>query len=346
MTIVHLLEKNAREFPNDVALVEINPEQPETRRITWSEFELVESSARRPYRREITWSVFEEKANRFANMLSNNGIGKGNKVAILLMNCIDWLPIYFGILKTGALVVPLNVRQSSDEIDYCLDLAEADVLVFGNEFVGRVEAIADKISKRCKLIYFGASCPAFADDYNELVSECSSSYHGCWLEESDDAAIYFSSGTTGFPKAILHNHESLIFSCKVEQAHHGQTKDDCFLCIPPLSKAEHQKSKSELLLGTALADQWLRLRLLRQGMEVHIPGQGARIPQALWPKKQNIKKRNGTVTNSTKTLKKWSTSNQSLPKKKKKSYCFLCSSVSFKHFALVLPLPCLKEHSV
>ena len=118
-----------------------------------------------------------------------------------------------------------------------------------------------------------------------------------------------------------------------------------FLCIPPLSKAEHQKSKSELLLGTALADQWLRLRLLRQGMEVHIPGQGARIPQALWPKKQNIKKRNGTVTNSTKTLKKWSTSNQSLPKKKK-SYCFLCSSVSFKHFALVLPLPCLKEHSV
>ncbi len=234
MTIVHLLEKNAREYPNDIALVEINPEQPETRRITWSEFELVESSARRPYRREITWSVFEEKANRLANMLTQNGIGKGNKVAILLMNCIDWLPIYFGILKTGALVVPLNFRYSSDEIEYCLDLAEADVLVFGNEFVGRVEAVADKISKKCKLIYFGASCPAFADDYNELVSECSSSYHGCWLEESDDAAIYFSSGTTGFPKAILHNHESLIHSCRCEQAHHGQTKDDCFLCIPPL----------------------------------------------------------------------------------------------------------------
>ena len=116
-----------------------------------------------------------------------------------------------------------------------------------------------------------------------------------------------------------------------------------FLCIPPLSKAEHQKSKSKLLLGTALAEG-LRLHLLRQGMEVHISGQGARILHALWPKKQNIKKRNGTVTNSIKTLKKWSTSNQSLPKKK--SYCFLCSSVSFKHFALVLPLPCLKEHSV
>ncbi len=234
MTIVHLLERNAREFGNDVALVEVNPEQPETRRITWSEFELVEPANRRPYRREITWGVFEEKANRFANMLTQNGIGKGNKVAILLMNCIDWLPIYFGILKTGALVVPLNFRYSSDEIDYCLNLAQADVLIFGNEFVGRMEAIAEKVSVKTKLIYFGSSCPFFADDYNELVSECSSVFHDCELEESDDAAIYFSSGTTGFPKAILHNHESLIHSCRCEQAHHGQTKDDNFLLIPPL----------------------------------------------------------------------------------------------------------------
>ena len=235
MTIVHLLERNAREFPDDSALIEINPEQPETRKLTWSEFELVEPSrTQRHYRREITWSVFNEKSNRLANMLVANGIGKGKKVAILLMNCIDWLPIYFGILKVGALAVPLNFRYSSDEIDYCLQLAEADVLIFGPEFVGRVERIADKISKKCTLIYLGAACPAFADDYNDLISECSGNYPECTLEESDDAAIYFSSGTTGFPKAILHNHESLIHSCRVEQAHHGQTKDDCFLCIPPL----------------------------------------------------------------------------------------------------------------
>ncbi len=235
MTIVHLLEKNAKEFAQDIALVEINPEQPETRRSTWHEFELVEPTPRvTHYRREISWAVFNEKANRLANMLQQNGIGKGKKVAILLMNCIDWLPIYFGILKTGALAVPLNYRYSSDEIDYCLELAEADVLIFGTEFIGRVEAVADKISKRCNLIYFGAGCPAFSDDYNDLISECSASFPECTLEESDDAAIYFSSGTTGFPKAILHNHESLIHSCRVEQKHHSQTKDDCFLCIPPL----------------------------------------------------------------------------------------------------------------
>ena len=235
MTIVHLLEDNAKKYANDIALVEINPDQPETRRRTWHEFELVEPTHRVDYyRREISWAVFNEKANRLANMLKQNGIGKGKKVAILLMNCIDWLPIYFGILKTGALAVPLNFRYSSDEIDYCLQLAEADVLIFGTEFIGRVEAVADKISKNCTLIYLGSGCPAFADDYNDLTSECSSIFPECELTEEDDAAIYFSSGTTGFPKAILHKHRSLIHSCRVEQAHHSQTKDDCFLCIPPL----------------------------------------------------------------------------------------------------------------
>ena len=235
MTIVHLLERNAKEFAQDVALVEINPDQPETRKMTWHEYELVEPTHRtRSYRREITWAVFNEKANRLANMLMQNGIGKGNKVAILLMNCIDWLPVYFGILKTGALAVPLNYRYSPDEIDYCVKLAEADVLIFGPEFIGRVEAVADKISSKTSLIYIGTGCPAFADDYNDLISECSGIFPECQLQESDDAAIYFSSGTTGFPKAILHNHESLIHACRVEQKHHNQTKDDCFLCIPPL----------------------------------------------------------------------------------------------------------------
>ena len=235
MTIVHLLEQNAKKYGKDVALVEINPEQPETRKSTWHEFELVEPSRRSPhYRREITWEVFDEKANRCANMLRQNGIGKGKKVAILLMNSIDWLPVYFGILKAGALAVPLNFRYSSDEIEYCVGLAEADVLIFGPEFIGRVEAVASKISQSCALIYLGNGCPDFSEDYNDLISECSGSFPECELTEEDDAAIYFSSGTTGFPKAILHKHRSLIHSCRVEQAHHGQTKDDCFLCIPPL----------------------------------------------------------------------------------------------------------------
>ncbi len=234
MTIVHLLERNAKQWPDDSALVEINPDQPETRRVTWHDFELVEPSARTShYRREITWAVFNEKANRVANMLKKNGIGKGNKVAILLMNCIDWLPIYFGILKSGAVAVPMNFRYAPDEIEYCLKLSDSNMLIFGPEFIGRIEEIADRIPG-IDLIYNGPGCPSFADDISELVNECSSSFPECQLTEEDEAAIYFSSGTTGFPKAILHKHRSLIHSARVEQAHHGQTKEDCFLCIPPL----------------------------------------------------------------------------------------------------------------
>ena len=235
MPITAVLEENCRRFGNDVALVEINPEQQEKRRMTWKEFELIESTQPYYYRREISWNVFNEKANRFANLLLSRGVGKGKKVAILMMNCLEWLPIYFGVLKTGAVVVPLNFRYAASEIEYCLGLAEVDVLVFGAEFIGRVEEIAEKISERRLLLYAGSGlCPTFADDYTELTANCSSASPDVPLTDDDDAAIYFSSGTTGFPKAILHKHRSLMHACIVEQKHHGQTKDDVFLCIPPL----------------------------------------------------------------------------------------------------------------
>ncbi|NTV79492.1 MAG: acyl--CoA ligase, partial [Clostridiales bacterium] len=234
MPIMDILNKNCELYGNDICLVEINPDVKETKRVTWKEYELIEPNNICQYRREISWNVFNEKANRFANLLVSKGIKKGDKVAILLMNCLEWLPIYFGILKTGALAVPLNFRYTSEEISYCLKLAEADLLVFGPAFIGRIEEIADDISKKCLLFYVGDNAPTFAESYNHLSANCSSSFANIPLTDEDYAAIYFSSGTTGFPKAILHKHASLMHSCLVEQAHHGQTKEDVFLCIPPL----------------------------------------------------------------------------------------------------------------
>lgn len=234
MPITDVLEKNCRLYGEDVCLVEINPEMPETRKVTWKEFELIEPVRASYYRREITWNVFNEKANRFANLLLERGIRKGDKVAILLMNCLEWLPIYFGILKTGALAVPLNFRYSAEEIKYCVELAEADILVFGPEFIGRVEEVADDIGKGRLLYYVGDGCPGFAEDYTMHTANCSSQSPKIDINDDDYAAIYFSSGTTGFPKAILHTHGALMHSAKAEQNHHGQMKEDVFLCIPPL----------------------------------------------------------------------------------------------------------------
>ena len=234
MPITELLVRNATYYKNDVALVEINPDVKNIPLVTWREYSLIESSRGGAFRKQMTWGEFDRKANKFANLLLTRGIKKGDKVAILLMNCLEWLPIYFGILKTGALAVPLNYRYTSDEILHCLKLADVDALVFGPEFIGRVEEILYQVPRVKNRFYVGDDCPSFADSYDRLIEYCSTQAPSIPIDDDDDGAIYFSSGTTGFPKAILHAHRSLMHAATVEHAHHGQTRDDVFLCIPPL----------------------------------------------------------------------------------------------------------------
>ena len=235
MVITELLERNARLYGSETALVEINPSDERDRATTWREAQLIElAQPNAPYRRELSWRTFDRLANRFANLLLSRGIRRGTKVGILMMNCLEWLPLYFGILKAGCIAVPLNFRYSSDEIKYCLELADVEVLLFGPEFVGRMDVIADQLPQVRFMFFVGQNGPSYTEDCLTLMGFCSSSAPPVALDETDHAAIYFSSGTTGFPKAILHNHRALYSSCQTEQAHHGQTRDDVFLCIPPL----------------------------------------------------------------------------------------------------------------
>ena len=235
MVIADFLERNARLYPSEIALVEINPSEERDRAVTWREASLIESAQPdAPYRRALSWRDFDRRANRFANLLLSRGMEQGAKVGILMMNCLEWLPVYFGILKAGCVAVPLNFRYSSEEIKYCLELADVEVLVFGPEFVGRMDALAGSLPQVRMMFFVGRDKPAYAEDCGKLMGFCSSDPPPVALEETDHAAIYFSSGTTGFPKAILHDHRALVSSCQTEQNHHGQTREDVFLCIPPL----------------------------------------------------------------------------------------------------------------
>ena len=235
MVITDLLERNARLYKDEVALVEVNPVEEYQKTATWKEANLIElAEDGTPLRREITWREFDSKANRFANLLLSRGIHRETKVGILLMNCIEWLPIYFGILKAGCIAVPMNFRYSSDEIKYCADLADVEVLVFGPEFIERIDAVANDMPFIKIMFFVGKNGPAYAEECWKLMSFCSSTAPPVEIKESDYAAIYFSSGTTGFPKAILHDHRGLYASCVTEQHHHGQQRGDGFLCIPPL----------------------------------------------------------------------------------------------------------------
>ena len=239
MVITDFLERNARLYGNQTSLVELNPSEERDRAmleaLTWRDFSLIQgTNPNAPYRREISWRDFDRRANRFANLLLSRGVKRETKVAILLMNCIEWLPLYFGILKAGCIAVPMNFRYSSEEIKYCLELADAEVLIFGPEFVERLDPIMPSLTGLKMKFYVGCQVPDYAEDCCGMMGYCSSSAPPVALEETDFAAIYFSSGTTGFPKAILHNHRALVSACLTEQHHHGQSHNDVFLCIPPL----------------------------------------------------------------------------------------------------------------
>ena len=99
MLISDLLKQNARLYPDEIALIELHPGK--------------------NLRKAVTWREFDEQANRLANALIERGIKKDDKVIHLMMNSIDWLVVYFGIIRTGAWAVPLNFRFTGTEIKYC-----------------------------------------------------------------------------------------------------------------------------------------------------------------------------------------------------------------------------------
>ena len=112
MPITDILTRNAQLYGQETALIEINPQFEPESRITWREYSLMQPEPGKLFRREMTWSDFDRKANRFANLLLTRGCRKGDKVAILLMNSLEWLPAYFGILRAGFFVSDFRVHDA------------------------------------------------------------------------------------------------------------------------------------------------------------------------------------------------------------------------------------------
>jgi long-chain acyl-CoA synthetase len=214
MTITEILARNARLTPNAIALVEITPSK--------------------GLRREITWKEFDDRANRFANALVARGIKKGDVVIHLMMNSIKWLEAYFGILKTGAMAAPLNFRFISRQIKYCVDIAEPKIMVLDQDFIERVGEIRQSLPTIKKYIYVGDKLPAGMEDYEQVMAGSPPEAPDIPLAGEDEAGLYFTSGTTGDPKATLLCHRSLEHVAVNENYSHRETRNDCFLLIQPL----------------------------------------------------------------------------------------------------------------
>jgi len=212
--IGEILARNARLYPNDVALIERIPSENK--------------------RSEITWKQFDEGVNRFANVLIKKGIKKGDKIIHLMMNSIDWLIGYFGIVRTGAWAVPLNFRFTGTDIQYCCDVAEPVCVVFGEEFIDRITGIKDNLPTVKHYIFAGKEIPGYAESFGKLLEKSSSDPPNVPIGFDDPCGLYFTSGTTGQPKPILLTHKNMVCACITENAHHYQTKKDNFILIPPL----------------------------------------------------------------------------------------------------------------
>lgn len=214
MNVADMLARNASKYPGETALIELRPDK--------------------GIRKEISWQEFDERANRVANALIDRGVVKGDRVIIWMMNSINWLEIYFGILRTGAWAVPLNFRFTGDDLTYCAGIAEAKVMFLGEEFIERVEAVRSELTTIKDFICVGTTVPEDMEDFEEVIEKSSPKPPGVTINDDDACGLYFTSGTTGAPKPILLTHSNLEWAAVAENHHHNLKRDDNFILIPPL----------------------------------------------------------------------------------------------------------------
>jgi acyl-CoA synthetase (AMP-forming)/AMP-acid ligase II len=214
LTIVEMLARNARMYPNNIAITELEPSEG-TRKV-------------------ITWRDFDKRVNKLANSLIHIGVKKGDKVIHWMTNSFSWLEAYFGIIKIGAWAVPLNFRFTSTDLKYCADIAEAKAMILGTEFIERVETIRPKLPTIKHYIVTGGETLRRMVSIEDIVSNSSSQSPEVELNDEDGCALYFTSGTTGEPKPILLTHKNMECAAITEKVNHHQERDDVFLLLQPL----------------------------------------------------------------------------------------------------------------
>ena len=168
--------------------------------------------------RRLSYRELDRRANKAANAMRAMGVAKGDRVAILMMNGIEYCESFLGLAKIGAVVVPLNWRLVADELSYILKDAGATTIIYGSDFAEAVATLheggeaATAIRQWVEFCEDGHNRDIFATDYVELVGRASDGAPAIDAGDDDNLFIMYTSGTTGLPKGALHTHNTVTWA--------------------------------------------------------------------------------------------------------------------------------------
>ena len=179
----------------------------------------------------VTYRRLNALANRFAHVLRGLGVGRGDRVATLAMNRVEYPAIYFAVAKLGAIHVPLNFRWKAAEVRYALGQSEAGVLLVARDFEEMARSLRPELPALRHVIPLDGDGPESAA---HLLARASDGEPDADVDERDPHVMLYTSGTTGDPKGALLSHRSYVLQAAQTQGTTGLGEDDVGLCMFPM----------------------------------------------------------------------------------------------------------------
>lgn len=156
------------------------------------------------YRNEsVTFLEFNRRVNRLICALQRLGLRKGAVLGILSWNCLAYADIYGAAMKGGFIASPFNARLQEDELVHLINYSETHTLFIGPEFVEKIRAMGSRIDKVKQIVVIGNSAPDMIS-YHDLIHTCPDSEPQISPREEDPVFLFYTSGTTGIPRAALY----------------------------------------------------------------------------------------------------------------------------------------------